>query len=309
MRRPRAPALACVVMLVSQGSAGAADFSRGGVFLPIGHGARAHGMGNAAIVSTRDDAATYWNPANLVWLEGQAGVTLMHAEFLPGVGSGYSAASAARAVGERLGEPEQTRQPRRWAYGAYFAHLGLEFEAGNWSENTLQLAVAHAINNYTSFGMSLKLLQLGNDFESGDAKGAGVDAGLGVLLTDRLAAAVVARDLWTRVAFDTDTWQTQSPALEIGVEYQPLATWKAEADVVVREGGLQRSAFGLEWRAYEGVLALRGGWTLLRAGDGRGYPSAGASLAHRRFVLDYAVSFDGADAFDTGQRFSLQVHF
>lgn len=297
-----------VAVLVS-GPVRATDFSRGGVFLPMGHGARALGMGNAAIVSTRDDAAAYWNPAQLVWIPGRAGMTLAHAEFLPEVGSGHSALSAARAVGPRFGEPEQSRQPTRWAYGLYLAHLGLEFAAGDWSENTLQLALAHAVNNFTSVGVGVKLLRLANGFDAGDATGAGVDLGLGFQITDRLAAAAVVRDAWTRVAFGTDTWQTQSGAIELGLEFRPHPAWTAEADLVYREKDLQRGAAGVEWRVFEEILWLRGGLTLLRTGDSRTYPSAGASLAYRHFVLDYAASFDDAEAFDTGHRVSLRIHF
>jgi hypothetical protein len=285
-----------------------ADFSTGGTFLGLGHGARAQALGGAAIALTRDDAAAYWNPANLAWLEGRPGVTLMHATLLPGIDDGYDTASFGRGAGERLGLDDQSRRPTRWGYGLFASHLGFDFESGkSWSENALQLAGACALNNYTTLGMSLKLLRASNDFESANASGAGVDLGVTFLLSDRWTASVVGRDLWTRLAWDTDKKETLTPTLTGGLEARAGRRWSAEADFGLREGRLDRVMAGLEWRPYRDLLSLRGGWTTLRAGEVRGYPSAGAGLHYDRIDVDYAASFDDADAFDIGQRVSLRI--
>jgi hypothetical protein len=285
----------------------ATDFSTGGSFLPLGHGARSYALGGAAIALTRDDMAAYWNPANLPWLD-RRGLTLMHATLLPGVSDGYDTASFGSSAGERLGLEDQSLRPRRWGYGLFASHLGFDFASGkSWAENTLQLSGACALNNYTTLGVGFKLLRGSNDFESANASGVGIDLGLTLLVSERLTAAIVAQDLWARLHWDTEKQETLTPTLTAGLEARPGHSWSAEADLTLREGRLDRVMSGLEWRPYRDLLALRGGWTILRAGERRGYPSAGVGLRYDRVIVDYAASFDDADALDVGQRVSLHI--
>lgn len=286
--------------------AGASDFSTGGVFLPLGHGARAQGLGGAGLALLRDDAAAYWNPANLAWIEPRSGVTLMHAELLPEVDNGYDTVSFGRGFGRRLGETIQRLRPTAWGAGAFYSQLGLGFDAGDWSENRLQIAGSWAFSNYASLGASAKVLWLANEFESGNASGAGFDVGLSVLVSERLFGAVVWRDAYTEVVFDNDTRQKLSSGFEAGLEYEAWRALSAEADVHVREG-LQRVILGVEWRAWRDVFALRGGLTQVRAGESRTFPSAGAGVHYGRLGLDYGASFDGDDALGIGHRFSLRI--
>lgn len=55
-------------------------------FLSIGAGARAQGMGNAAIVSTKDAFSNYWNPAGIAEIENNMQFAFMHAEWFAGIG-------------------------------------------------------------------------------------------------------------------------------------------------------------------------------------------------------------------------------
>ncbi|MFQ5600435.1 MAG: hypothetical protein ACE5G2_07770 [Candidatus Krumholzibacteriia bacterium] len=310
-RMPMVKALRFVaVVCLVWGGRVQADTSRGGSFLALGHGARAHAMGGSGVALLRDDSAVYWNPANLAWLEHGTGFTLMHADILPGIDDGYETLSFARAMGERLGEMEQVVRPTRWGYGLFISHMGFDFDSGrSWTENTFLIGAAYALNNFATLGVGFKVLRLDNDFESADAKGAGVDLGLSVLVLDRLTASVVGRDTWTRVRWDTSTWETLEPSITFGFEYRPLRGWTAEADFVLREDTLQRTVGGVEWQAYRDILWLRGGLTVLSTDEQRTFPSAGAGVRFSRFVLDYAASFDDEDALEVGQRVSLQIHF
>ncbi len=55
-------------------------------FLAIGAGARAQGMGNAAIVTTQDAYSNYWNPAGIANVESKLQFAFMHAEWFAGIG-------------------------------------------------------------------------------------------------------------------------------------------------------------------------------------------------------------------------------
>lgn len=279
----------------------------GGAFLPQGHGARAHALGGAGVASTRDDAATYWNPAQLAWLDTGMSITFMRADILPGVEDGYNTLSFARRTGELLGEPAQAIRPAPWGYGIFFSNMGFDFDSGvHWSENTLQLGVARALNNYASIGIALKALRVLNDFEAADAKGVGFDIGLTVLVWERLTAAVEGRDTWTRVRWDTGTWETLERSPTFGLDYRPIDDLDAVVDLTWRESSLYRLAAGLEWHPYRDVLRLRGGLTRFDAGRTT-YPSVGVGIRVSRFEVDWAASFDDEEDTDLGQRVSLRV--
>ncbi len=288
----------------------AADFSTGGAFLSLGHGARLHGLGNAGVALLRDDAAVFWNPANLAWMQQANGVTLMHADILDGIDDGYDSVSFGRRAGARLGFPQQPLRPTRWGYGFFIAHMGFDFASGNrWSETTFLFGAAYSLNNYTSIGIGLKGLSGNNDFQSADASGAGLDLALSLLVMERVTLAVVGRDVWTRLRWDTSRWETLAPSVTFGLEVRPAKRWSGEVDLVLREGTLQKAAAGVEWQAYRDLFWVRGGITHVAPGEARLYPSAGAGLRFSRCVLDYGVGFDEDDALGIGQRLSLRVMF
>lgn len=310
MRSSRRARVLLLLAALPVGTARAADFSTGGSFLPLGHGARAYALGGVGVAVLRDDEAVYWNPANLAWLGSRNGVTLMHADILPGVDDGYDSASFARSHGQRLGVNSQAIRPTRWGYGLFLSHFGFDFTSGaTWSESVVQGGVAMAVNNFASVGLGVKGLFLSNDFDAAGASGAGFDLGISVLLVDHITGSVVGRDVFTRISWDTAKWETVSPSVTLGFEYRPARRWTSEVDFVLREGTAQRAAAGLEWQAFRNLLWLRGGLTMVTPGGRRTYPSTGAGLAFSHFVLDYGVSFDAEDALQDGHRVSLRALF
>jgi len=288
----------------------ATEFSEGGSFLPLGHGARAHALGNAAVGLMRDDGAIYWNPANLAWQQQATSLTLMHADLLEGVGDGYNTLSFGRVAGSRLGLTQQAMRPSRWGYGLFLSRMGVEFPSGkNWVENTFTFGAAVALNNFTSVGIGLKGLVASNDFESANGRGAGFDLALTVLVLEKLTVAAVGRDVWTRVSWDTSTWETLKPTVTFGLELRPARAWTSEVDFLLRQGTLQAIAFGVEWQAYRELLWLRGGAYALRPGDSRVAPSAGVGVHYSRLVLDYGFRVDDEDAQGIGHRVALRIVF
>jgi hypothetical protein len=287
--------------------ADAATWSSGGIFLPLGHGARSHGMGGAGVTLLRDDTAVYWNPANLSWNERRSGLTVMVAEIFPGVGDGYQTLGYGRRAGAVLGDSLQSVRTGKWGYGLFYSHLGLDFDSGLWSENTIRLAGAWGFCNYASLGIATKIDWLQNDFTKGGASGFGIDLGLSALFTDHVFVALVARDVFSRVRFDNETTQDQEAQLDLGLEYLASRSWSVLGEVTSRDDLLSRTRVAVEWRERREILALRAAYTLLAGGDSRAYPSAGFGVRWERFQLDYGVSFEGDDAMGTKQRLSLQV--
>ncbi len=55
-------------------------------FLSIGAGARAHGMGNSVVASSKDAYSPYWNPSGIAGGETDLELGLMHAQWFAGIG-------------------------------------------------------------------------------------------------------------------------------------------------------------------------------------------------------------------------------
>ena len=287
----------------------ASNFSTGGTFLQLGHGARAHGLGGGGVAMIRSDEAAYWNPANLAWLQKKNSLTFMRASILPGVDDGYSTLSAARGFGERLGLETQEWRPTRAAYGLFVSHMGLQFDSGkNWSENVLQLSTAMALNSYTSVGAGVKLLQANNDFETANGHGYGIDLAMSLHVTERLRASLVGRDLWTRIEWDTKTHEVVNRTFVAGIEY---SLWQATilADWQIRSKATERFIVGAELDLFREMFLVRGALTALHPGEARVWPSAGVGISWANLTFDYGASFDEADALDVGHRASLRLQF
>ncbi len=303
-------ACVAVALLGAPAAAQAANFSTGGTFLPLGHGARAHGLGGAGSALFRDDAAVYWNAANLAWIASRAGATFMHANMLPGVSDGYQSGSIAHAPGPVIGEPEQVLRPHRFGYGLFVSHMGFDFDSGaTWGETTFLVGFGYAFTNFASLGVGVKALRVANDFVEADASGSGLDVSLSVLVTNWLSAAIVGRDVWTRVRWDTSNWETLEPAMTVGLEVRPTPRWTVVGDFMLRESTTQRLGFGVEWQAYRDLLWLRGGLTGVTPGETRVYPSFGVGVLYGHVRVDYAASFDHEDALETGHRVSVGLLF
>jgi len=65
-------------------------------FLTLGIGARALGMSNSVLASTKDVTAGYWNPAGLVFVQSDLQLGLMHSEYFAGIAKYDYAGIAAR---------------------------------------------------------------------------------------------------------------------------------------------------------------------------------------------------------------------
>ena len=162
----------------------------------MGHGAKVFGQGGSSIVLLKDDTATYWNPAKLPYLSDR-GITIAHSNLISGVKIGYSSLSFGTAFGPKVPAsvwvPSQPRDPKRYAVGFFYSHLGLELSQGStWSENVLGVSYGVALNNYVTLGTSLKLL--GSSSKWANAMGASIDFGFYSILKEKIDFAVVCKD-------------------------------------------------------------------------------------------------------------------
>ena len=331
------------LVLSAAGPAAAAD-KYAGEFLRVGAGARALGMGGAFLAVADDATAGYWNPAGLTWLSNKS-VLYMHAseqhsqvqyDFI-GValpqGGDPGKKSALGISFVRLGVDDIPVTPT-----AEELRPGIDYEDGDGnpatnlpSENNGRWDVGERLfldefefkssNDFA--GLFSYAKELSPKFTLGGtvkavyrtlvghtAWGAGLDAGMTYQAADKIALAVVARDLTTTfMSWDTGTSESIPPSLSLGGQVtQPLGSrhvLTGAADVRVDFSSKRLdSAFGGDGMAgelhlgaeywYHDALALRAGM------NGRDL-TFGAGLRRKGLGIDYAAVFNrqfGSEAED-----------
>jgi hypothetical protein len=283
-----------------------AGYSRGGGFTAPGYGARAWGMGGAAVAWGADEGATHWNPALLSLVE-QGRIGFSYVNLVPGTEARHSYVAYARSI-----KPGAVDAPglefSEHAAGVLYGNLALELSDGReYTENALTLAYAYAPEHFVSIGASLGLLLSSSDIGEFDAKGTTLTVGLRVVMLEHMTLAFVGRNLFSRVMFDTGEDYELDRSFTLAAAFEFLDGAVLEGDVVSAFGGVSRVVLGCEGRFFSDVLAIRGGVASVTAGEARTLPHAGLGLRLGRVHLDYNANIDTEEAFDDTHRFSLAV--
>ena len=285
-----------------------ADFSVGGSFAAPGYGARAWGMGGAAIASIADEGAVYWNPA-MLGLVGGHNFGIAYANLIPGVDARQSYLAYAQPI--KLGSADEPGlEYALHAVGAIYGNLVLELADGqSYSENILRISYAYTPLYFVSIGVSFAGLLTSSDIPNFGGKGTALDVGLRLALTREFTFAFVVRNVISQLSFEDGTDFSLPRAVVFGIAYRPMANLVFEGDLESKYGGLSRAILGGEYTVYNEVLAVRAGAAALASGENRSVPYLGAGVRFGGFHFDYAVDFDMEEAFDNSQRVSLGLEF
>lgn len=283
-----------------------AGYSRGGSFCAPGYGARAWGLGGAAIAIGSDEGSTYWNPALLSLLDrGQLG--LSYVEPVPGADVRQSFLAYARPLKRGVAdEPELAFNEH--ALGILYSNLYLEVPDGRaYTENSLLIGYSYSPEYFVSIGASVGVLLASGEIGNNDAKGTTLNAGVRVALLEHLTLAAVVRNAFSYMMFDSGEDYPLDRSLTIGLGARLRDNATLEGDIVGAFGGIARVVLGGEAVLFSDLLALRGGVSAITAGESRVVPHMGIGVGFRRFRLDYNANFDGEEAFGDTHRFSLAV--
>lgn len=298
-------ALALVALQVVPARAG---FSVGGSFAAPGYGARAWGVGGAAIASITDEGAAYWNPAMLS-LVGQRRLGLSYTNLVPDTDTRLSYLAYAQAI-KRGPVDEPDAEFAVHAVGAIYGNLAVELSDGQtYSENTLRLSYAYCPEHFISFGLSLTGLFSSSAVPDFGASGSTLDAGVRVALTKRCTAAAVGRNMMSQGKFDDGTSLSLSRMFGLGLAYEAIRGLVVETDIEAQFGGLSKIVIGGEYSVYRDMLAVRAGLGSLTVGESRSLAYLGLGAHVGALYLDYAASFDDEAAFSNTHRFSLGLGF
>jgi hypothetical protein len=298
--------IAAAGILAAACSPALAGYSRGGGFTAPGYGARAWGMGGAAVAWGADEGATCWNPA-LLSLVDKGRIGFSYVNLVPGTEARHSYVAYARSIKEGALDAPGLEFSEH-AIGVLYGNLALELSDGRkYTENALTLAYAYAPEYFVSIGASMGLLLSSSDIGQFDAKGTTFAVGIRVVMLERVTLALVGRNLFSRVMFDTGEDYNLDRSFTLGAAFEFLDDAVLEGDIVSAFGGVSRVVLGCEGRFFSDVLAIRGGVASVTAGEGRTLPHAGLGFRLGRVQLDYNADFDTDEAFDDTHRFSLAV--
>ncbi len=294
------------VLVVAAAAPAFAGYSRGGGFTAPGYGARAWGLGGAATAIGADESATYWNPALLSHL-GEKRLGFAYVDLVPGAEAQQSYLAFAMPLKEGPLE-EPGLEYATHALGAIYGNLSLDLSDGKkYTENSLLIGYSYAPAYFISVGASFGMLFSAGDLDNFDAKGTTVSAGIRIALLEKLSLGLVARNMFSKILFDSGENVSLERAFTLGLGYQLFDTVSLEGDFVNAYGGLARMVIGGEATLFSDLLVLRGGLSAITSGENRSIPHLGIGVHFNRIYIDYNANFDSEEAFENTHRFSLGI--
>ena len=294
------------LLCLAGGRPALADYSRGGAFTAPNYGARAWGMGGAAIASVGGEECVSWNPAMLSCLEDKR-IGAAFVNLVPGATAYHSHLAYAMTL-KRSETRSSDRNISTHAFGCMFGNLHLDLAGGGgYTENTFRLAYAWTPDNFLSFGAAFNLLTMSSDYSAFGGSGTSIDAGLRLSLLKDVTFAFMARNAASRLNYSDGFDFPLSRSYSIGLAAGIIPHLLAEADIVIAHGAVSRYVLGTEVTLFSDVLALRGGLSSLQLGESRTIPHLGFGLKVHRFWVNYNANFDSDKAFDDTHRFSLSA--
>jgi hypothetical protein len=301
-------AIISLTLLVCAAASADADYSKGGAFRHPGYGARAWGMGGAAVATVDDESAVSWNPAMLSLLgSNQAGASYVN--LVSGVTARQSQVVYAHVL-ERGAPDDEGQTSARHVVGVMYTNLHLEIAGGeSYNENLMRVAYALSPDYFVSFAIAGDFLLSGSDVQGFDAVGSSVDFAARLMLTENVTVGAVARHAFSRYSYDDGLDYSLDRAFVLGASYSSIPYATLEADIVYDHGDVARTIGGLETDYLFDVIALRGGIASVDSGESRTVPHFGFGLRAPggRFIVHYNANLDDEKAFEDTHRFSLSV--
>jgi len=313
MKQKRVTIIFLILSLLTAGGftipAYAGEGSRGGTFLPLGWDAEGEGLAGAATLLIRNDASSYWNPANLCFMSGrraQVGTT----KPVPGMPANYSILSVGTALlGHRTFRDNETALSRA-GVALSISHLDLELAGGSaWNESTAGFSGAYSINHFNSVGITWRILKGWNDLDNADCSGMGVDIGWTARLREKLWFGIVGRNIYSTISYPNRT-EKIDPSWNIALARNDiLGRVSAEFDLVFKEGEINRFLAGAKIVLFEELLSVL-------TGADRRLTNGERTILHFGFLTNYkssdiSISFklDPEDAFDKQTYVSIGYNF
>lgn len=296
-----------IVLLAPTGSRAADAGDAGALFLRIGMGARASGMGEAFGAVAKDASSVYWNPGAMSAVLGTQ-FMFMHNEYLQSI---------------RLEQAALTHETDFGTLGLGFAGLYMdEMDRFESVPSAIPLGTFSAYDVSFSVGFSRYVvpnLSAGvvgkfvfENIDDSTAKGFAVDAGLFHVSRIRgVKFAAVVSNLGAPINFEDDRFVGEDFSLPrvaklAGAFERHYNALRGDVlitlDVLFPNDSGVKQHIGAEY-GYDKKLYLRGGF---KGGYNSQGPTAGVGIHYDEFEFNYAVLFVRNDLGDS-HRFSMSL--
>jgi hypothetical protein len=298
------------LMLLLPAAAAGGEGSRGGTFLPLGWDARGQALGGAGTILVRDEAAAYWNPANLVFMTSP-GAGMGTTKPVPGLDNLYTVASFAAGLLDERTSPDGSVRVRRLAAGVSVSHLGLKLAGGSgWNEGTLGLSAAFSFSAYSFIGVSWRMMKSWSDVDDAGAWGSAFDIGAVSRLSRHVWLAAAVRDAWSTIHYPESSWEV-GPTVSLAASLEEIVFGRlsAEFDVVLREGEVNGYRAGGELVMVRDMLWLQAGADIRAVNYSRNIPWFGLTAGIGGARLSLAFGFDPDDDLGRQTRVSAAYRF
>jgi len=295
---------AAAAMILASHGAAVAGYSEGGAFKVSGYGARAWGMGGAAIVTVDDESAVYWNPGMMALVPSNS-VGASYINLVAGATAHQSQLAYVHAL--QVSKPDEYgKTVARHAVGALYTNVLLGIQGGeDYDENIFRLAYAYTPDYFVSFAIAWDIFASTSTVGGFKSKGTSVDGAVRLMLTENLTVGLVARNAFSRYSYydGTDFRREREFVLGMATGAVPFVT--VEGDVVMAHGGVSRLVAGAETDYLFDVLALRAGISMINTGESRTVPYFGFGARVSRLAVHYNATLDQENAFADTHRFTL----
>lgn len=302
--------LLTAMTLLSPSSIRAGEGSQGGTFLPLGWDARGQALGGAGTILVRDEAAAYWNPANLVFLLSP-GAGIGTTRPIPGMDDLYTVASFGTGLLDSRRSVDGAIEVRRLAVAMTMSHLGLKLSEGSgWNEGTLGLSAAFSFNAYNFVGVSWRMMKSWSDVDDSGAWGSALDIAFTTRLSRHMWLAATVKDVWSKVHFPYSSWEI-GPTVSLAASIEELVYGRlsAEFDLILREGELNSYRLGGELNLVRQTLWVQAGADVRAVNYSRTIPWCGVSASLGGARLALAFGFDPEDNLGRQTRVSAAYRF
>jgi hypothetical protein len=285
--------ITAAVLLLLPSALTAGDGSQGGTFLPLGWDARGQALGGAATILVRDEAAAYWNPANLVFMTSP-GLGIGTTKPVPGLDNLYTVASFATGLLDTRRSIDGAIEVRRIAVAMTISHLGLTLAEGSgWNEGTAGLSAAFSLNPYNYIGVSWRMMKSWSDVDDAGAWGSALDIALTTRISRHMWLAATVKDVWSKVHYPQSSWEI-GPTISLAASVEDIIYGRlaAEFDVILREGEINSYRLGGELNLISEILWLQAGADVRAVNYSRTIPWCGVTAGLGGARLALAFGFD-----------------
>lgn len=299
-------AVSSAVVIFAGWDVALAGYSKGGAFVSPGYGARAWGMGGATVATLDDEGSIYWNPGMMAMVPSHT-VGASYIDLVAGATAHQSQLAYVHVL-KAIEPDEADRTTGRHAAGVLYTNLRLGIQSGeSYDENTLRLAYAYTPDYFISFAFAAEAFASHSDVPGFKARGTSVDGALRVMLTKNMTLGFVVRNAFSRYSYTDGADFKREREFVLGVSTGATRFARIEGDVVWAHGDPSRWLIGAESDYLFGILALRAGFAVIKAGESRSLPYFGFGVRYSRLALHYNANFDKETAFADTHRFTLSV--